>query len=107
MVSCQQPDASYIVSKHDPICGEVVLDLGRLKPEDIGVEMILATSDSKGALHIQEIKQYEVADYSDGIARYALSIEPDRTGMYQVGIRMYPNNPDLPHRQDFPLVKWL
>ena len=107
VVSCQQPDASYIVSKHDPICGEVVLDLGRIKPEDIGVEMIFATSDSKGALHIQETQQYSLVDYANGIARFATSVQPERTGMYQVGIRMYANNPALPHRQDFPLVKWL
>ena len=85
----------------------MVLDLGRLKPEDIGIEMILATTDKKGALHIQETVQYDVAEYKDGVARYTMTIEPDRTGMYQVGIRMYAKNPVLPHRQDFPLVKWL
>ena len=107
VVSCRQPDASYVVSKHDPIRGEVELDLGRLKPEDIGVEMLLATSDAKGKLHIQETIQYELAEVSGGIAKYAVSVQPDRTGMYQVGIRMYAKNPALPHRQDFPLVKWL
>ncbi|MBQ2229437.1 MAG: alpha-glucan family phosphorylase, partial [Bacteroidales bacterium] len=107
VVSCQQPDASYIVSKQDPIIGQVELDLGRLKPEDIGVEMLLATSDVKGNLHIQEIIQYKLVDYYDGVARYSVTVEPDRTGMYQVGIRMYANNPAQPHRQDFPLVKWL
>ena len=107
VVSCQQPDASYVVSKNDPIHGQVVLDLGRLKPEDIGVEMLFATSDSKGRLHIQEVMQYDMVEFKDGIARYETSVEPDRTGMYQVGIRMYANNPALPHRQDFPLVKWL
>ncbi|MBQ7622767.1 MAG: alpha-glucan family phosphorylase, partial [Bacteroidales bacterium] len=107
VVSCKQPDASYIVSKEDPIKGDVVLDLGRLRPEDIGVEMLLATSDAKGALHIQEIQQYELVEYSDGIARYAMTVEPDKTGMDQVGIRIYARNEALPHRQDFPLVKWL
>ena len=107
VVSCQQPDASYIVSKHDPIKGEVVLDLGRLRPEDIGVEMLFATMDAKGALHIQEIIQYELSSYEDYTAKYTVMVEPERTGMYQVGIRMYARNPALPHRQDFPLVKWL
>ena len=107
VVSCQQPDASYVVSKHDPLQGEVVLDLGRIKPEDIGVEMIFAVSDNKGNLHIQQVTQYSLVEYGEGIAKYAMSIEPDRAGMYQVGIRMYANNPALPHRQDFPLVKWL
>ena len=107
VVSCQQPDASYIVSKHDPIHGEVILDLGRLRPEDIGVEMIFATTDAKGVPHIQEIIQYELASYENGSAKYAVTVEPERTGMYQVGIRMYARNPALPHRQDFPLVQWL
>ena len=107
VVSCQQPDASYIVSKHDPIQGEVVLDLGRLRPEDIGVEMIFATTDAKGNPHIQETVQYNLASYENNLAKYAVKVEPERTGMYQVGIRMYAHNPALPHRQDFPLVKWL
>ena len=48
-----------------------------------------------------------MVDYANGVARYAMSVQPERTGMYQVGIRMYASNPALPHRQDFPLVKWL
>ena len=107
IVSCQQPDASYIVSKQDPLNGVVVLDLGRLRPEDVGVEMILATTDAKGQLHIQGTYQYEVSKGENGYTNYTVSIEPDRTGMYQVGIRMYARNAALPHRQDFPLVKWL
>ncbi|MBP5558946.1 MAG: alpha-glucan family phosphorylase [Bacteroidales bacterium] len=107
VVSCQQPDASYVVSKNDPLNGEVLLDLGRLRPEDIGVEMLLATTDAKGAYHIQETYQYTLDGYKDNVATYKVSIEPEHTGMYQVGIRMYAQNPALPHRQDFPLVKWL
>ena len=107
VVSCQQPDASYVVSKNDPLNGEVVLDLGRLHPQDIGVEMLLATTDAKGVPHIQETYQYEIAEYKDNVATYKVSVEPEHTGMYQVGIRMYAFNPALPHRQDFPLVKWL
>ena len=107
VVSCQQPDASYIVSKEDPLNGEVVLDLGRLRPEDIGIEMIFAAMDKRGKTHIQEVYQYKLAKSKDGNARYTVSVEPDKTGMYQVGIRMYAKNPALPHRQDFALVKWL
>ena len=31
----------------------------------------------------------------------------ERTGMYQIGVRLYAKNALLPHRMDFPLVKWL
>ncbi|MBO4263724.1 MAG: alpha-glucan family phosphorylase [Bacteroidales bacterium] len=107
VVSCSQPDPSYILSKEDMMHGEVVLDLGRLKPEDIGVEMLLTSCDSKDRLHIREVFQYDLTDYTGGIATYKTKVLPERTGMYQVAIRMYARNPELPHRQDFPLVKWL
>lgn len=86
---------------------EVVLDLGDLLPEDIGVEILFATSDEKQRLHIQEKIEFEVASFEDGVATYRTSILPDKTGMYQVATRMYAKNPLLPHRQDFELVRWL
>ena len=107
IVSCNQPDPSYTLSQNNQLQSEVVLDLGRVKPEDIGIEMVFTSSDNKGRLHIQEVFPYEMVKAEAGIATYKLSIIPQRTGMYQVGIRMFPKNEALPHRQDFPLVKWL
>ena len=37
----------------------------------------------------------------------AASINPDRSGLYQVAGRIYAKNAKLPHRQDFELVRWL
>ena len=107
VVSLTQPDASYVLSEKNLLTSEVVLDLGRLKPEDICVEIIFTSQDAKGKMHIQEKRQYGLDSYENGIAKYSMSILPDRTGMYQVGIRVYPSDRMLPHRQDFPLVKWL
>jgi hypothetical protein len=28
-------------------------------------------------------------------------------GVYEYGFRIFPKNADLPHRQDFGLVKWI
>ena len=86
---------------------EVVLDLGRLRPEDIGVEILFTSQDAKGELHIQEVEELEMVKYENGIATYTAEVLPEHTGMYQVGKRIFPKNPLLPHRQDFPLVKWL
>jgi phosphorylase/glycogen(starch) synthase len=41
------------------------------------------------------------------LATFEAEVLPEHTGMYQVGKRVFPKNPCLPHRQDFPLVKWL
>ncbi|MCQ2156271.1 MAG: alpha-glucan family phosphorylase, partial [Bacteroidales bacterium] len=107
IVSYKQPDNSYVVSASSMIKAEVVIDLGRLKAEDIGVEMIFTSSDKKGNRHIQEVRELELTRCEGCIATYSTEILPERTGMYQVGTRIFPKNPDLPHRQDFPLVKWL
>ncbi len=86
---------------------EVELDLAGLKAEDVAVEMIFTTSDRRGGLHIQEVWNYKLESFENGIARYSVSVLPERTGMYQVGTRVYPKNAMLPHRQDLPIVKWL
>lgn len=107
IVSYTQPDASYSLSADNTLKSEVVLDLGRLKPEDIGVEMLFTVSDEKGKLHLQAVNEFKLVSYENGKATYQVEVLPERTGMYQVGTRIYPKNPLLPHRQDFPLVKWL
>ena len=107
IVSYTQPNASYTLSDKNKLESEVVIDLGRLKPEDIGVEMLLTSTDAKGQLHIQEVFNYELVSYENGVATFKTSVLPERTGMYEVGTRVYPKNAELPHRQDFPMVKWL
>ena len=107
IVSYTQPNASYTLSDKNKLESEVVIDLGRLKPEDIGVEMLLTSTGAKGQLHIQEVFNYELVSYENGVATFKTSVLPERTGMYEVGTRVYPKNAELPHRQDFPLVKWL
>src|SRR5574344_144625 len=107
VVSFTQPDSSYVLSQDNKMKSLVVLDLGKLKPEDVGVETLITTTDAKGKMHIQSIYPHELVSYENGIAKYETQILPERTGMYQVGTRIYPKNPLVPHRQDFPLVKWL
>ena len=86
---------------------EVVLNIGDLKAEEIGVEVLFATTDNKGKLHIQERYEFQPVETVDGVAKYVASINPDRSGLYQVAGRIYAKNADLPHRQDFELVRWL
>ena len=86
---------------------EVVLNLGDILPEEVGVEVLFVTSDRKGRLHIQEKCEFSLVECIDGVAKFQASILPERTGMYQVATRIYPKNALLPHRQDFALVKWL
>lgn len=107
VVSYTQPDASYVLGPGNNLVSDVVLNIGDLSPEDIGVEMLFTSTDNKGRLHIKEKCEFALVESADGTAHYRASILPERTGMYQVATRVYPKNGLLPHRQDFPLVKWL
>ncbi|MBO4605436.1 MAG: alpha-glucan family phosphorylase [Bacteroidales bacterium] len=107
IVSYTQPSASYVLSQENLLTGEVVIDMGRIKPEYIGVEMLFTSTDGKGKHHIQEVAPFELVSFENGIATFRVTVLPERTGMYQVGTRIYPKNDLLPHRQDFPVVKWL
>ena len=107
VVSYTKPDASYNLAPGAHMQSEVVLNIGDLTPDDIGVEMLFCTTDRKGRLHIQDKTEFEVAEFTDSVAKYRTSILPERTGMYQVATRIYAKNPQLPHRQDFGLVRWL
>ena len=107
VISQKLPEASYSLDHGSDLNVEVVLNLGNIKPEEIGVEVLVATTDRKRQLHIQEVFLSNVVEYKDGIATYHASVEPQRAGMYQFAVRMYAMNELLPHRQDFELVKWL
>ena len=108
VVSVVKPDGSYdYVSIGKEFKAEVVLNISDLHPDDIGVEMLFATTDNKGRLHIQEKYEFTPVEYHDETAKYQASVMPERAGLYQVAVRIYAKNPLLPHRQDFELVRWL
>ena len=71
------------------------------------VPMMNAQTDKHGALHISTVEQLQVAESNDATATYRSEVMPEKTGSYQVGIRIFAKNPLLPHRQDFECVKWL
>ena len=86
---------------------KIVIKLGDVNPEDIGIEVVIAEQDVRGNYHIREIHEYQLADCKDGIATYQVNVTPESTGSCEIASRMYAKNDKLPHRQDFELVKWL
>ena len=107
VLSFDRPGLSYEIAPDSEINSRVELSIGDLSPEDIGVEMLFTVSDRKGKLHIKNKFEFDLVDFKDGVAVFQASFLPEVTGMYQVATRVYAKHPELPHRQDFPLVKWL
>jgi phosphorylase/glycogen(starch) synthase len=86
----------------------VVLDINGLKPEDIGVELILSKQiDTDGRVDISEKMELSFVSVEGRHARYALDAIPHQTGTYDMALRIFPKSEKLPHRMDFALVKWV
>lgn len=86
---------------------EVALDLNELSPDDIGVEFLVVEMLSENSRIRIDHKEFHLAGISGRTAIYEVSMLPFKTGAFEFGIRMFPKNPALPHRQDFNLVKYL
>jgi len=86
---------------------EVVLSIGDLSPEDIGVEIIVTENGLHGSPEIKRNIEFTLIECNNGIAKYSCSILADTAGAFNLAGRVFANNPKLPHRQDFDLVKWL
>ncbi|OFX19604.1 MAG: alpha-glucan phosphorylase [Bacteroidetes bacterium GWA2_31_9b] len=108
IVSIKQFD----VSKEPIVIGKkytatVEIKLNGLSPEDIGVELVVAEPIDSENVAIKHTQEFEIKKIENSLVTYSLFVTPTEPGVIDVGIRVYAKNPDLPHRQDFCLVKWL
>ncbi len=86
---------------------EVKLDMASLRPEDLGVEMVIAQQIVGGqSVNVSRTVELDCTHVEGSLATYTLDYTPDETGTYDVALRVFPQNEHLPHRMDFALVKW-
>lgn len=86
---------------------KVELYLGALSPNEVGFEMLVAEEGRDGKMMIKEIYDFDLKGFENGVALFEAEIKPEVAGVFNLAGRIYPKNPNLPHRQDFDLVKWL
>lgn len=84
---------------------QIVLDIKGLSPEEIGVEIIIAT----GSEHPDYVEKHEFTPVrvSNGLTHYSLNLTLTKPGSYNYSVRIFPKNKDLPNRQDFRILKWI
>lgn len=83
--------------------GQVILDLNEVPPANIGVELVLTENMTKIILR----KEFEMSHYESGRATYNINVSINQPGTFTFGIRVFPKYDLLPHRMDFPLMKWI
>jgi alpha-glucan phosphorylase-like protein len=85
----------------------VEVDLKGLKPEDIGIEMVITEIGKDNNPTLIECLQFEVESSDKSVVTYKLNLHLMNAGAFGYAIRMYPKNKELPHRQDFQYLKWI
>ena len=87
--------------------GEVIIDTKGLRASEIGIEMVVTDKTDKGETILIERTEMTVTKQTGNSAVYNIDIKPSKAGIFNYGLRMFPKNSNLPHRQDFAYVRWL
>jgi phosphorylase/glycogen(starch) synthase len=86
--------------------GELKLDLKDINPQHIGVELVIVEKD-KDKEKILQKDEMKLVEIQGTIVKYRINVRPAKSGIFHYAFRVYPKHKDLPHRQDFPIVKWI
>jgi glycogen phosphorylase len=85
----------------------IELDLKGLSCHEVGLELIITENGINEAPRIVDVFDFEVEKCDDTTCCFKMNFHPVHPGSFNYGLRLYPKNERLPHRQDFSYVKWL
>jgi phosphorylase/glycogen(starch) synthase len=86
---------------------EIVLNLAELSPEDIGIEILFGKKVNDVVKELMFVREMILSKAESNVATYTCDIPFNQAGVYDFTLRLFPKNPELPHRQDFNIVKWI
>ena len=86
----------------------VAATLAGLEPGDLHVECQLGTVDEHGVFHEAAGLALQADAHGAGESHhYRARIEPDASGLIRLRIRAWPMHPDLAHRFELGLLRWV
>ena len=86
---------------------EIALDVKNIPKENVGVEFIVTHMSKKGEHEFVASEEFRLINCKNGKCFYRASLVPEKAGSFFYGIRIYPKHKDLPHKQDFYLLRWI
>jgi len=90
-----------------PFKASLEVYLNGIDAKHIGVEVLFFNRINEEKLVLEIRKDLELKSVKDGVGTYACELDPELSGVFEYGFRLYPRHESLPHRQDLALVKWL
>lgn len=86
---------------------EITLETPGLEAGDIAVELLFGNKNNDVVDEIVFVENMKLVDSGENWAKYYIKVPIRHAGVYNYTFRAYPTNAMLPHRMDFPLVKWI
>ena len=80
---------------------EIALDVKKIPQENVGVEFIITRLGKSGEY------EYVASEEFTLVSCKRVNLVPEKAGSFFYGIRIYPKHKDLPHKQDFYLLRWI
>jgi glycogen phosphorylase/synthase len=86
---------------------EIALDVKKIPKENVGVEFIITHMSKRGEHEFVASEEFKLISCKNGKCLYRANLVPEKAGSFFYGIRIYPKHKDLPHKQDFYLLRWI
>ena len=72
---------------------------------DLGLEQVIYRVED-GVEKLAYTPQFKIVKQDGDIVTYELNDHVRDAGVFRYGYRLFPNNPQLPHRMDFAFTRW-
>ena len=72
----------------------------------IGLELVTTYTTADGKRHVYSVEPFSVIKKEGNLYTFQVKHSLSNAGSFKVSYRMFPKNPELPHRQDFCYVRW-
>ena len=72
----------------------------------IGLELVTTYTTADGKQHVYSVDPFSVIKKEGDLYTFQVKHSLSNAGSFKVSYRMFPKNPELPHRQDFCYVRW-
>ncbi len=91
----------------DLFLAELTLEVQDLKDSDFGVEVVFAQKSPGGDREMVSVYEMEKVKSDQAQVTFKSEVPAQRTGDFNYAFRVFPKHPELAHRQDFNLIKWI
>ena len=72
----------------------------------VGLELVTTYTTADGKQHVYSVEPFNVIKKEGDLYTFQVKHSLSNAGSFKVSFRMFPKNPELPHRQDFCYVRW-